>query len=68
MDYQSNTWSEKNKLNSVRFMYFVSLNGLPMFILPKTAFMSTGKHNDCNTFDWIICHNYNKINKNLPPS
>ena len=68
MDHQSNSWSEKSKFNGLRFMYWVSLNGLIMFVTPKTGFMCTGAHNDANTFDYLVSHNYMNINDKLDPS
>ena len=68
MGFQSNTYSQKNKFNSIRFMFWVSLSGHLLWVLPKTGMMSTGKHNDCNTFDYMVAHNLLNVNNILPPS
>lgn len=63
---QSMTWSVKNHFNSLRFMMYGCLNGLPMTSLPLTGMFSTGRHNDCNSWDYFHIRNICGISTMLP--
>ena len=54
---QSLTWSVKNHTNTIRFLFYGLLNGMPIIALPLNGMTSTGKSNDMNTIDFFHCHN-----------
>ena len=54
---QSLTWSVKNHKNTIRFLFYGLLNGMPIIALPLNGMTSTGKSNDMNTIDLFHCSN-----------
>jgi len=62
-DHHDSTWtySVKNKAHSLRSLVFGTLNGLPILCLPADGMFATGRHNDCNTFDYFLLNNVDAV-------
>ena len=60
------SYSVKNKFNSIRTLMFGTISGMPILSLPADGMFSTGRHNDCNTFDYFLLNNVEEIGTVLP--